>query len=252
MAWVRIHDGAMTHPKIVGLIDWRNPFCVWVWGLSYSQLHLTDGIIPTAAVPHPKAVKTIQRLLDAGCWEVIPGLGWKVHDYLEWNDSREVVQSKREGAKNRFQSFKQKRVVTPTIETTLARSGVVLGSSSEEEKDEPSIAPRMQRPGMPIDDRSPETTDRGALFLERYGELFQQHRRGAKYFCRPQFDLPEAQKLTALWDDGRLEKMATIFLTADRDEWINRTDRGFKIFAMKASLMDQWLTEWEAKARESA
>lgn len=172
MSWVRIHDGAMTHPKIVGLIDWANPFCVWIWGLSYSQLHLTDGLIPTAAVPHPKAKRSIDKLVSAGCWEILEGVGWKVHDYLDWNDSREVVVSKRMGARNALFKHRVKCIspattemqlkdISPppdamqvkdmsdqTTEMALARSGVVLrgGSSVLEGERERKPDARSKRP----------------------------------------------------------------------------------------------------------
>lgn len=89
--------------------------------------------------------------------------------------------------------------------------------------------------------------ERAGRLVERFGELFVAHRYGAKYRQRPNLDWHDALTLVPLWDDARLEKLAVIFLTSTRDEWINRTDRSFKIFAMKASQMDQWLTEWEAE-----
>lgn len=101
MAWVRIHDGAMSHPKLVDFIDWNNPFCVWVWGLSYCQTHLTNGAIPRAAVPNSKAMKTAAKLVAGGVWETTP-TGFQVHDYLDWNDSRELVNKKRSEARERM------------------------------------------------------------------------------------------------------------------------------------------------------
>ena len=50
MAWVRIHDDAMSHPKIVGLSD--KAFRLWIWGLSYAQRHLTDGCVTADAMSH--------------------------------------------------------------------------------------------------------------------------------------------------------------------------------------------------------
>lgn len=251
MAWVRIHDAAITHPKIVGLSD--KCFRLWVWGLSYSQQHLTDGALPAAALP-PRLLAAVDRLIEVKLWEPLPGIGWKVHDYLDWNDSREVILAKRDGARQRLTNHREKRVATPdvkrvsspTSETALARSGVVLSSSSSERESEGK--PRMQRPGASIepDVGGVETTDRAARLLERYAELFSQHRLGAKYFARPHLDLPEADRLIAVWDDARLEKLAILVLTTD-DPWISRTDRGFKIFAMKASWADDRLRAWETE-----
>ncbi len=233
MAWVRIHDGAMSHPKLVSLIDWRNPFCVWVWGLSYCQLHLTDGLIPIAAVPNPKALKTAAKLVEAGAWEPIVAFGFKVHDYLQWNDSRETVLAKREGAKTRLDAHRLKRVSSLTSATLLARSGVGITSSSSEEKED-------------------ALTMRAGDLLNRYAELFYEHRRGARYHARPALDFPKACELVQTWtDDARLEKLAVIVLTTD-DDWISRTDRGFGIFAAKATWADERLAAWEAEKARTA
>jgi len=101
MAWARIHDAAINNPKILGLIDWRNPFCVWVWGLSYCSLQLTDGLIPFAAMPNKVAAKTAEQLILAGLWTRRED-GFHVHDYLDWNDSRSQILLKREQAKTRM------------------------------------------------------------------------------------------------------------------------------------------------------
>jgi hypothetical protein len=101
MAWARIHDGAMNNPKILGLIDWKSPFCVWVWGLSYCQLQLTDGFIPDSALPNRVAAKTAHQLVAAALWTHHAD-GFRVHDYLDWNDSRETIMRKRKEAKDRM------------------------------------------------------------------------------------------------------------------------------------------------------
>lgn len=97
MAWVRIHDGAMTHPKIVGLSD--GSFRGWVWGLSYSQMHLTDGFIPTAAMD-AKTRRASSDLVKAGLWKASDG-GYQIHDYGDWNETRDVVRAKQQKARDR-------------------------------------------------------------------------------------------------------------------------------------------------------
>jgi hypothetical protein len=87
MAWVRIHDNAMDHPKLSGISD--KAFRLWVWGLSYSQRHLTDGLIGERSVP-PRLRRAMADLLRVGLWEP-HDIGYRVHDYLQWNDSKEVV-----------------------------------------------------------------------------------------------------------------------------------------------------------------
>lgn len=108
MAWVRIHDGALTHPKLVGFIDWRNPFDVWVWGLSYVQMHLTDGTIVKAALPNAQATKTAAKLVSAGLWHD-KGDAFEVHDYLEWNDGRARIMAGRAQTRKRLARWREKR-----------------------------------------------------------------------------------------------------------------------------------------------
>mgnify|MGYP001591639902 CR=1 FL=1 len=100
MAWVRIHDAALTHPKLTGLVTLTHPFTLWVWGLSYCQTHLTDGLIPRAAVPLA-CKRAMQQLLDRRLWEH-HDLWYKVHDYLDWNDSKDVVITARRMARVRM------------------------------------------------------------------------------------------------------------------------------------------------------
>lgn len=102
-----------------------------------------------------------------------------------------------------------------------------------------------------VPDEDPQLRRAGKL-LERYAELFQQHRRGARYHNRMHLDFPKACELVKTWpDDARLEKLAVIVLTTD-DDWISRTDRGFGIFAARASWADDRLTTWEAEQQVRA
>lgn len=235
MPWVRIDEDAMTHPKIVGLSD--KAFRLWVWGLSYAQLHLTDGLLPAAAIP-ARVKRAEDDLVAARLWEP-HDVGFKVHDYLDWNESRETVTAKRDGAKTRLQHYREKRVATPPVDThlkrvssltsatPLARSDVVVRSSLE--KEEISVALDL----------------RAGHLLERYSELFVLHRKGAKYHNRMHFDFPKACELVRTWtDDARLEKLAVLVLTTD-EPWISGTDRGFGVFAARATWADDTLKKWE-------
>jgi len=240
MAWVRIHDGAMSHPKIVGLIDWSNPFCLWVWGLSYAQQHLTNGTITHAALPNDRARKTAKKLVAAGCWEETAG-GYQVHDYLDWNDSKETVQKKRSEAKERMANARQ-RSSREQIANFYVDRGVDRRISDRRSDSDQSIA----RGSPPADDAEMVLSQRAADFLDKYAELYTALRHGARLVRHgSNMDWTQARELCATWDDTRLEKLARIFLTTDED-WISRTDRGFRVFFMKASWCDERLAQWEA------
>jgi len=135
MAWARIHDSALSSPKVVGMFNPRDPFHLWIWGLSYCQLHLTDGAIPREAVPHG-GDRAAATLIGKRLWETADG-GYQVHDYLDWNDSREVITKKRDAARSRMsvarersreQHQRTKQEQQPRTSTDVLR-GVASSSS---------------------------------------------------------------------------------------------------------------------------
>lgn len=164
MAWVRIHDGAMSHPKIVGLIDWRNPFCVWVWGLSYCQQHLTDGAIVKDALPNRDAVKTAEKLVAKGLWLDV-GAAFHVHDYLDWNNGRDVITEKRQQAKDRARSSRERAAhARRTSSLGVVEDDLGVGGSSSEGEPE-------RKPSAPLPATSRRDRDYGRIFLHAW----QQH-----------------------------------------------------------------------------
>jgi hypothetical protein len=87
MSWLRIDDNAPQHRKLLKVI----PAARWLWvcGLAYCQRLKTDGHIPFEAldlfaVPKPRPLA--DALVAAGLWHHDP-LGYRVHDFLAWNDS---------------------------------------------------------------------------------------------------------------------------------------------------------------------
>lgn len=114
MAWVRIHDGAMQNMKVTRLSN--SAFRLWIRGLCYCQTALTDGLIPREALKEMGAnrndVTMLNTVLVAGrapLWETIPGFGFKVHDYLAWNDSREKVVERQTEARIRKAEYEARK-----------------------------------------------------------------------------------------------------------------------------------------------
>lgn len=113
MAWVRIHDGAMQSMKIAKLSD--SAFRLWVRGLCYCQTALTDGLIPREALrdlgAKRKDVDALNSVLVVGrapLWES-HDVGFKVHDYLDWNDCRDKVVERQSKAKARKEKWEKER-----------------------------------------------------------------------------------------------------------------------------------------------
>ena len=97
MTWVRIHDHATRHPKILALS--HAAFRLWVAILSYCQEHLTDGFVPHSALKSfgfRVSRVTVSELLRPAPPFKEPLLievedGYEVHDFHDWNDSREEI-----------------------------------------------------------------------------------------------------------------------------------------------------------------
>lgn len=93
MAWVRVDDQFPDHPKVIAL-DLASSG-LWLHGLCYANRHLTDGFVPAALVRRvgdETAEAAAARLVSAGLWEPVDG-GWVVHDYAEYQRSREEIES---------------------------------------------------------------------------------------------------------------------------------------------------------------
>lgn len=97
MSWVRLDDQFPDHPKVVA----AGPAAGWLYvcGLAYCARYLTDGFIPKDQVRRLADVGNAQRqaeiLVSVGLWEHSDG-GYRVHDYLEYNPSKEKVLATRE------------------------------------------------------------------------------------------------------------------------------------------------------------
>lgn len=96
MTWGRIDDTLYDHPKVVCLGKLRLPAIgLHVLALSWSNRYLTDGLVPADQVARlggPR--KLAEALVAAGLWE-LDRAGYRIHDYLDYNDSREVVLRRR-------------------------------------------------------------------------------------------------------------------------------------------------------------
>lgn len=100
MSWVRIDDQFADHPKFLAISE--EGLALWVRGLAYCNRHLTDGVIPDAALGILSRAKRpsdiASQLVTAGLWTRIER-GYLVHDFLQWNPSKADVLATRESKK---------------------------------------------------------------------------------------------------------------------------------------------------------
>ena len=96
MPWVKLDDRFPSHRKIALLSD--RAFRLHVSALCWCSENLTDGHIADRELPLVAKIRnvkaTAQQLADAGVWDRTGG-GWEIHDYLDFNPSREQVLAER-------------------------------------------------------------------------------------------------------------------------------------------------------------
>ncbi len=102
MSWVKLDDQFPTHPKIVaagGDAAWLH-----VCALCYCATHLTDGMLPKGMVARisdrKNPAKLAARLVGVGAW-IDRGGEYELHGYLDYNPSREHVETERRKAAER-------------------------------------------------------------------------------------------------------------------------------------------------------
>lgn len=108
MPFIRLSDNYIDHPKFIVLSD--RAFRLWHEGMAYCRKHQTDGLIPALALngfryAKKDAVKELS-VTEAPLWETVEAFGFRVHDYLEWNDCREVEQKRQKESRDRTKRWR--------------------------------------------------------------------------------------------------------------------------------------------------
>lgn len=101
MPWVKIDDGFSEHIKMVEV----GPLgmALQMAALCYCNHHLTDGYVPGSVAKRlidldgmPVTFGQLaKKMIDAGVWTV-DGDGYRIHDYLEFQPSKDQVMAERE------------------------------------------------------------------------------------------------------------------------------------------------------------
>jgi len=70
-----------------------------LFSLSWAGAHLTDGAVSEQFVDSlfrgtVRRNRAVETLVDTGLW-VPNGSGWEIHDYLDYNEPREIVLNRR-------------------------------------------------------------------------------------------------------------------------------------------------------------
>lgn len=100
MSWARIDDAMPDSLKVAPLSD--AAFRAYVTSICYCARSLSDGFVPSKkAKEFTGRPRVVQELTDACLWEAVTD-GFKVHDYLVYNPTREKVLAERAAAAERM------------------------------------------------------------------------------------------------------------------------------------------------------
>lgn len=98
MPWFRLDDGFYNHPKV--LAAGNAAVGVWTRAAAYCAQQLTEGFVPARIARDLGTIRQLDRLVDVGLLERCRG-GYRVHDYLEHNPTRQKILDDRAAAADR-------------------------------------------------------------------------------------------------------------------------------------------------------
>ena len=164
MSWVKLDDQFPNHPKVVGLR--AESVRTHIAALCYCARYLTDGELTKAAVLALRGEADVADLVASGLWEE-SGSGYRVHDYLTYNPTREQELARREKDAARKQRGRKDSKRTPR-RIRPDSSGPVPVPVLRESQQPSAAAPQ---PGFHAESaRIPRDT-----WLTPYGEPWQVH-----------------------------------------------------------------------------
>lgn len=128
MPWFRLDDSFHSHPKVIAAGN--EAVGLYVRSGTYAAQHLTDGFIPEEIAvlygalapgsrPNPRTGKPealAETLVKTKLWHRTRG-GWTIHDYLDYNPSREAVENERTQKaerQKRWRDSRRRRVTNPS------------------------------------------------------------------------------------------------------------------------------------------
>jgi len=132
MSWAKIDDHFFGHPKVVNTsLAARG---LWITALSWTAALRTDGWIPEEIIPVLAAdgenrgqipTWVVEELVSHRLWERGEG-GYRIHDFLDWNPSREEVDARRAATNTRVAAYRERKRVTHADGNTLPSDPVTL------------------------------------------------------------------------------------------------------------------------------
>jgi hypothetical protein len=97
MAWVRIDDTWLNHPKVMHAraVGGWTALGVWCGALTWANQQRSDGHVPTSWVVLNNAQADADVLVEAGLWVAVDD-GFVFHDYSDYQPTRAEIEAKTE------------------------------------------------------------------------------------------------------------------------------------------------------------
>ena len=124
VTWSKLDHGFPDHPKVMALSDFS--FRIHIKAMCYAGRYLTDGFIPDGVYREWEKKRGARRiyptdeLVSAGLWDEEEG-GFRIHDYLEHQSSKEEVEAEKQRNRDRVKAHREK---SNKPENYLAESGL--------------------------------------------------------------------------------------------------------------------------------
>jgi hypothetical protein len=161
--WGRYHAGFTQHEKVQAIPKAQRPGAIALyWAMmGYSLRLLTDGFVPRdvllglaleCGIRYSRV--TVRTLVEAGLVDPVDG-GFAVHDYLDWQESRAEVKTRREQDKERKRIARQQGLST----TPSTRTSTFLSARTDPPLSERTSRARATDEELKAKAVSPQRTD---------------------------------------------------------------------------------------------
>lgn len=120
MTWFKIDDNFDTHPKV--LEAGNEAAGMWVRCGAYSSRQLTGGRVPRAIALMYGDTHLVDILVKVGLFEPIEG-GWLIHDFHDYNPTKEKVVTEREAAAQRQREARERAKASREAAARKAEQG---------------------------------------------------------------------------------------------------------------------------------
>lgn len=162
MAWLNVDDGMGEHPK--AWLAGNAALGLWLRLACYSARNLTDGFVPAQIASNNGTPAELKALIKSGLVDKVPN-GFQLHDYLEWNKSKEKILEEREANRKRQQAWQDRKRANNRgdngVSNTLGDTSLTMPTplhSTPPSKEGSGSTPARKRGGARTSKETPDTT----------------------------------------------------------------------------------------------